>query len=333
MKINKILLGHGSGGKLTYELIKNLFSKYIKSPYHNFQDAAILPILKNKIAFTTDSFTVKPLFFKGGSIGTLAVNGTVNDILVSGAIPKYLSLSFILEEGFDIETLEKILKDISKATKEAKVDIVCGDTKVVEKSKVDKVFINTSGIGEVVKELGPHLVEEGDDIILSGFAGDHGAIIFLERENFPIEVDFESDCSPLTDLILPLFNVKGVKWMRDPTRGGVATTLIELALDIENKGLGIELYEDNIPVRESVKLICDMLGFDPLYLANEGKVLIVCSPKDTQKVLETLHKNEKGKDAKVIGKIVKGKGVSLITSIGGKRILDMLEDDPLPRIC
>ena len=331
--MNKILISHGSGGRLTYELIKNLIGKYLKSPYQKYQDSAILPPIKNKIAFTTDSFTVKPLFFKGGSIGTLAVSGTVNDLLVSGALPKYLSLGLILEEGLDISTLENVIKDIQKTSKLAQVQVVCGDTKVVEKGKADKVFINTSGIGEVVKPLSSNLIKEGDEVILNGYSGDHGAIIFLERENFPIEVDFQSDCAPLTDLILPLFDIEGIKWMRDPTRGGVATALVELALEIENKNLGIEIYEEKIPIRDSVKLICDMLGFDPLYLANEGKVLIVCSPKDTSKVLDILRKNEKGRNAQVIGKIKKGKGVSLITSIGGKRILDMLEDDPLPRIC
>ncbi len=328
--MERIEIGHGSGGKLTRDLIEGLFLKYFKSPeLHSLQDATYLPGFE-KIAMTTDSFVVQPIFFPGGDIGKLSVAGTVNDLTVSGAVPKFISVGFIIEEGFPISDLEKIVSSISKTAESAGVKIVTGDTKVVEKGKCDGIYINTTGIGDVKRELSPKFVKPGDLVIVTGFVGDHGISISLAREEFEVETELKSDCAPLNSLLIPLFDVSGLRFMRDPTRGGLATVLVELS---GTSGFGVKIYEDRIPVRDEVRFVCDMLGYDPLYLANEGKAVVVVDRKDADRTLEILKSHPLGKNSRIIGEITKEKGVVLVTSVGGMRRLELLEEDPLPRIC
>ena len=328
----KIEIGHGSGGKLTRELIENLFLKYFSFPeLKSLQDASYLQTETGKIAITTDSYVVSPYFFPGGDIGSLSVSGTVNDLTVSGAVPRFISVGFILEEGLKFSDLEKIVESMAETAKKAGVKIVAGDTKVVEKGKCDGLYINTTGIGEVVKPLSPEFAKPGDVVIITGFVGDHGIAISLAREEFDVETGVLSDCAPLNSLLVPLFDVKGLKWMRDPTRGGLATVLIEFS---EMSGLGVKLYEEKIPVREEVQFVCEMLGYDPLYLANEGKTVIVVDRKDAETVLEKLRAHPLGENAEIIGEVTDEiRDVHLVTSIGGERRLELLEEDPLPRIC
>ncbi len=328
--MERIEIGHGSGGKLTRELIEGLFLKYFKSEeLHSLRDASYLPGFQ-KIAMTTDSYVVQPLFFPGGDIGKLSVSGTVNDLTVSGSLPKFVSVGFIIEEGFPLGDLERIVSSISRTADEAGVKIVTGDTKVVERGKCDGIYINTTGIGEVKRELSPKSLKPGDVVIVTGFVGDHGTAISLAREEFEIEADVESDCAPLNSLLVPLFDVPGLRFMRDPTRGGVATVLVELS---EASGLGVRIYEERIPVREEVRFICDMLGYDPLYLANEGKAIVVVGKEDAERVLELLKSHPLGKNSEIIGEVTEGGGTVLITKVGGERRLELLEEDPLPRIC
>ena len=328
--MERIEIGHGSGGKLTRELIEGLFLKYFKSEeLHSLRDASCLPGFQ-KIAMTTDSYVVQPLFFPGGDIGKLSVSGTVNDLTVSGSLPKFVSVGFIIEEGFPLGDLERIVSSISRTADEAGVKIVTGDTKVVERGKCDGIYINTTGIGEVKRELSPKYLKPGDVVIVTGFVGDHGTAISLAREEFEIEADVESDCALLNSLLVPLFDVPGLRFMRDPTRGGVATVLVELS---EASGLGVRIYEERIPVREEVRFICDMLGYDPLYLANEGKAIVVVSKEDAERVLELLKSHPLGKNSEIIGEVTEGGGTVLITKVGGERRLELLEEDPLPRIC
>ncbi|MEW6599432.1 MAG: hydrogenase expression/formation protein HypE [Nitrospirota bacterium] len=330
--MKQIEIGHGSGGRLTRDLIKNIFLKYLNSEeLIPMEDAAILNLNGSTTAFTTDSYVIRPLFFPGGDIGKLSVCGTINDLVVSGAVPKYISLGLIIEEGFSLEDLEKIAKSIGEAAKEAGIHIVTGDTKVVEKNKCDGIYINTSGVGEVVKALPLSNVSDGDSVIITGTVGDHGTSIAIAREEFDIQSRVESDCASLNGLLAPLFEIEGIKWMRDPTRGGVATVLVELS---ESLGLGVQVMEERVPVREDVRFISDMLGYDPLYLANEGKAIVISSAESSNRVLEILKRHPLGKNAAVIGKVSsKFKGVRLKTRIGGERLLDMLEEDMLPRIC
>jgi len=330
--MNKIEIGHGSGGKLTRDLISNLFLKYLSSnELNSLEDAAIVNLSNEKAAFTTDSYVIRPLFFPGGNIGKLSVCGTVNDLVVSGAVPKYLSLSFILEEGFSIDHLEEIVKSIAKEAENSGIKIVTGDTKVVEKGKCDGIYINTAGIGEVVKTMSVNDVSDGDVVIITGTVGDHGIAVALARDDFDIDTKVESDCASLTSLLKPLLDVDGLKWMRDPTRGGAATVLVELS---EAADLGIHIIENKIPVREDVKFISDMLGYDPLYLANEGKAIVIASKEDADTILEKLNNHPLGENAAIIGEISSDfQGLRLKTKIGGERPLDMLEEDQLPRIC
>ena len=326
----RIEIGHGSGGKLTKELIENLFLKHFNYPeLHALGDATYLEG-SGKIAVTTDSYVVRPLFFPGGDIGRLAVSGTVNDLTVSGALPKYLTAGFIIEEGFPLKELEKIVASMAETAKEAGVKIVAGDTKVVERGKCDGVYINTSGVGEVVRELSPKLIKPGDKILITGSVGEHGMAISLAREEFELESEIESDCAPLNSLLTSLFELPGLRFMRDATRGGLATVVIEAC---ESAGLGALLEEEKIPVREDVRFICDMLGYDPLYLANEGKAVVVVSPEDAERALEVLRSHPLGRNAQIIGEITEGGEVLLKTEVGGLRRLELLEEDPLPRIC
>ena len=327
-----ISLAYGSGGRLTHNLIKELFLTNFNNPaLMPLTDSAIIEISGTKVAFTTDSYVVNPIFFPGGDIGKLAVCGTINDLAVMGAKPLYISCSCIIEEGLEYEVLAKITKSVSDTAKDVGVCVVTGDTKVVEKGKGDKIFINTSGIGIVEYEFKE--IEAGDKILINGGIGEHEVAILTARGGLDFEAKIESDCASLYDLISQVVNASGqVKFMRDPTRGGTATVLNEL---VENKGFGILLYESAIPIKEEVKSVCALLGFDPLYLANEGKVIIVVSSEDADKALNIIRAHKLGKDAQVIGEVVKSPAgkVCLKTRIGGTRIVDMLVGEQLPRIC
>jgi hydrogenase expression/formation protein HypE len=327
-----IEIGHGSGGKLTRDLIEKVYLKHLGNEELNpLEDAAVIHLSGEQTAFTTDSYVIRPLFFPGGSIGKLSVCGTVNDLAVSGARPKYLSVGFIIEEGFPLDTLEQIVRSIGEAANDAGIRVVTGDTKVVEKNKCDGLYINTAGVGEVIRPMVTSDISAGDAVIITGTVGDHGTAVALAREEFDIDAPVESDCASLNDLLVPLFDIEGLKWMRDPTRGGVATVLAELS---ETTALGVEIQEDRVPVREDVRFIQDMLGYDPLYLANEGKAIIIVSNESANKVLETLKNNPLGENAAIIGRISsRFKGVRLKTKIGGERLLDILEEEMLPRIC
>lgn len=330
--MERIMLAHGSGGRLSHELILNLFQKYLGNPFLNqMNDAALLPG-REQIAITTDSFVVSPLFFRGGNIGKLAVCGTINDLAVSGAIPKFLTLALILEEGLPIDELEQIIKSVAETAAEAGIVIVSGDTKVVERGSADKIFINTTGIGYITDRLvGPERIKPGDEILITGTIGDHGIAILSEREGLEFQTPVVSDCAPLNNLI-DTFYLPGVKCMRDPTRGGVATTLNELA---KQAGVSMLLNEERLPLSPSVEGACGMLGLDPLYLANEGKVLVVVSADVADQVLQNMQAHPLGRNAARIGRVEEGKPgfVLLETLLGGKRIVGMLEGEHLPRIC
>jgi len=315
-----ISLGHGSGGRLTWDLIKDISKKFESV---QLTDSALLDATQ-KIAFTTDSFVVHPLFFPGGDIGKLSVCGTVNDLSVMGAKPLFLSCALIIEEGFEEEKLKRIIDSMAKTAKATGVKIVTGDTKVVEKGKADGIFINTSGVGSVSYE--PKKIEEGDEVVINGEIGQHAIAIMTSR--FDLDFDIESDCAPLNGLISSLPS-NGVKFMRDPTRGGIAATLNEA---VEDVGVGVELYEEKIPVSEEVKAVCELLGFDPLYLANEGKVVVIA--KDGEEIVRAMRRHPLGKKAEIIGKVTKDKGKVFLRSLsGGRRIVDMPVADQLPRIC
>lgn len=338
LKEEKILLSHGNGGRMMHDLIEHLFLKYFGNTILNEQtDAAILPVETPRVAFTTDSFVIDPLFFPGGNIGKLAVCGTVNDLAVSGAVPRYISVSFIIEEGFQINELEIIVKSLAEEAKNAQVAIVTGDTKVVNKGKCDKLFINTAGIGMVRDEdqlIGKaQNINPGDVIIINGTIGDHGMAVMNARESFNFKSSVVSDCASLNHLIREVLDwTSGVKFMRDPTRGGVATVLNELAGKI---GLGIEIDESALPVNSGVSAMCELLGFDPLHIANEGKVLLVAAEDEGYHILEIMKKNNLGVRSAIIGRVTgnhPGK-VVLNTETGGRRIIDSLTGDPLPRIC
>lgn len=333
----KITLACGSGGKLTHQLISGLFYRYFKNDMLlEGGDAAVFPMKSGKMAFTTDSYVIQPIFFKGGNIGKLAICGTVNDLTVSGAIPKYISCGFILEEGFSLQELESIVASMADTAEKAGVSIVTGDTKAVQKGCADKVFINTSGVGFLPegRSFSTKNIREGDKIILSGTMGDHGTAILLERENLKVQSDIASDCAPLNLLVEPVLEqfANGVRVMRDPTRGGVATALNEL---IAGSGFGIMLYEDVLPVHNEVKGICEMLGMDPLYMANEGKVLLIADAKQADSIVALLRQSPLGKNAAVIGTVTDRfpDKVFLSTLAGGSRVIDMLAGDQLPRIC
>ncbi|WP_010233924.1 hydrogenase expression/formation protein HypE [Clostridium arbusti] len=333
---DKILLSHGSGGKQTNNLISDLFIKYFDNEtIRQMNDSAQLNLEHNRIAFTTDSFVVTPSFFKGGDIGKLAVCGTVNDLAVSGAKPRYLTSAFIIEEGYPIESLETIVKSMAETAKEAGVQIVAGDTKVVEKGGVDGLFINTTGIGTIYEgvNIKANNAEVGDVVIVNGMLGDHGMTIMCERSGIDIYGELKSDCAPLNTLVDSILNIcKDIHVLRDATRGGVAAVLNEIA---ETSRVSIELEEDAIPVSEEVKGACELLGLDPLYIANEGKLCCFVPEKYADKVLEQMRNHQLGFNAKIIGKVVEqvSQNVYLKTIIGGRRIVDMPSGQQLPRIC
>ncbi len=329
----KISLAHGGGGEETQKLIKELFIKNFKNPIlEKMEDSALLEV-KGKIAYTTDGFTVKPYFFNGGDIGKLAVAGTVNDLAVSGARPLYMTVSFILEEGFPLEDLKRIVKSLSEEAKKVGIQIVAGDTKVLPKGGVDGIVISASGIGEVIYEgLSSASLEEGDTIIVSGFIGDHGATVMAQRLGFDIAV--ESDCAPLWDLVEKV--LKGgfkVKTMRDPTRGGLSAVLYEWA---QSSQVDIEVEEEAIPIREEVWGLCEFLGLEPYHFACEGRIVFAVESKDAQKVLEVIRSHPLGRDAQIIGRVL-GKSdkpkVLIKTPYGVERIMEPPAGELLPRIC
>jgi len=337
MKSNDhITLAHGSGGLQSHRLIKELFLEYFGNEFLNpLEDGAILQTNAEKLVFTTDSHVVKPLFFPGGDIGKLAISGTVNDLAVCGAIPRWISCGIIIEEGFAISDLEKIVISMRQTADIADVQIVTGDTKVVEKGNADGIYINTAGIGTLIEglDLGVHQIHSGDSVIINGYIGDHGTAIIQAREEFPVSFEIDSDCRPLNkETIALLSKLDGIRIMRDPTRGGVATTLNEF---VSGQAFGIQIDENLLPIRPVVQGLCEPLGFDPLHLANEGKILIIVDPNEAQSTLEILQSIPGNRESRIIGQVIEGPTgkVILKTSIGSSRIIDMLSGEMLPRIC
>ncbi|MDZ5712742.1 hydrogenase expression/formation protein HypE [Jeotgalibacillus haloalkalitolerans] len=332
----RISMAHGEGGELTHELIKNVFMKYFHNQTHARLDAAILPWNSNEIVMTTDSYVVKPIFFPGGDIGKLAITGTVNDLAVSGAKPVAITAGFIIEEGFSIRDLKEIVKSMALEAEHAGVQIIAGDTKVVERGSADGVFINTTGIGQLFEQrLEPDAITEGDTVIISGPVGEHGVAIMSARKELGLITDMTSDCASLHHFIEEVVtNVKGVRVMRDPTRGGLATTLVELCEDFR---FDLELEESWIPVPDAVHGACDILGFDPLYLANEGKVVFIVEAEQAKKMMEVIKSHPLGASAQVIGRVKSCDNASgklyLKTPIGTTRRLFRLSGMLLPRIC
>ena len=332
--MERILLGHGSGGKLMYQLIREHFVP--KFELKTLNDSAVLEGLnKGRVALTTDSYVVSPIFFPGGNIGELAVYGTVNDLSMVGAEPLYLTSGLILEEGFPLGDLKKILASMSDAAEKAGVEIVCGDTKVVNKGKADGIFINTSGVGIIQKgvDISPLMVRPSDKVILSGPIGNHGVSIIGERNGLTFNPPVLSDTAPLNGLVSDMLKrTKKIHAMRDPTRGGLATTLKEIAVD---SGLCVFIEEESIPVPPGVRGACELLGLDPLYVANEGILIAIVSPDIAESLVKTMRKHPLGKESRIIGEVKESPSgmVLLRTSIGGTRIVDMLSGDQLPRIC
>ena len=334
--IDTITLAHGSGGSMMHDLIRDTFKKYLSNDIlDKGDDAAVLANTCGRIAFTTDSFVVSPIIFKGGNIGKLAVCGTVNDLCTSGAKPLYLSCGFILEEGLPVKRLEEIVRSMAETAAECGVKIVTGDTKVVPKGAADKIFINTSGIGVIHEgiDISGSNAKPGDLVIVTGPVGDHGGTILLEREKLGINTEMQSDCAPLAQMVESLIEaVPEVHVLRDPTRGGLATTLNEIA---GQSKASICLYESKIPVRDELRGVCELLGMDPLYMACEGRLIVIVPKAYERAALQALRESKYGKAACVIGEVLEanpGK-TYMKTLAGGSRILDMLAGDQLPRIC
>jgi hydrogenase expression/formation protein HypE len=331
-----IVLGHGSGGKLSAQLIRDIFLPSLGNPVlARLDDQAILKIGRERLAFTTDSFVVKPLFFPGGDIGSLAVHGTVNDLAMGGATPLFLSAAFIIEEGFSMGQLRRILDSMHRAASAVGVEVVTGDTKVVEKGKGDGLFITTTGIGIVPEgvDVSADRARPGDTVLLSGSIGEHGIAILAQREGLEFETTVESDSAALHTLVADMLQVsREIRCMRDPTRGGVSSTLNEIA---QQSQVGIELEERSIPVREEVRGACEMLGLDPLYVANEGKLIAIVPADVAKDLLRAMQRNPLGRAAEIIGTVQEeNEGmVTMRTPLGTTRIVDMLAGDQLPRIC
>jgi hydrogenase expression/formation protein HypE len=337
----QIVLGHGSGGKLTAELIDKVFRPAFTNPIlDKLDDQAVVEVNGTRLAFTTDSFVVTPIFFPGGDIGRLAINGTVNDLAMSGARPLYLAAAFILEEGLAADDLRRVVESMRDAANEAGVLLVTGDTKVVNRGKGDQVFITTTGLGVIdgPVEISADRARPGDKIILSGFIGDHGMAVMSQRENLEFEGAIESDCAPLHGLVHVMLEVMGsdglptIHCLRDPTRGGVATTLNEIA---GQSKVGVLLQERAIPVRETVQGACEILGLDPLYVANEGKLVAIVAAEAADEIVQRMRQHPLGGEAAVIGEVVADHAgmVLMKTEIGGTRVLDVMFGEQLPRIC
>jgi len=332
---DRVLLAHGSGGKLSHELIKKVFTSTLSNPIlDKLDDSAVLE-MGGRLAFTTDSYIIKPIFFPGGDIGKLAVCGTVNDLSMSGAEPLYLSLSFIIEEGLPIPELKQIVASILKATEEAEVKIVTGDTKVVNQGDADKLYINTSGVGIIPEgvNISAANAKPGDKIIVSGNIGDHGIAVLSRREGLTFQVPVTSDCAPLNKVVKEMLKTSGnIRCLRDPTRGGLATTLNDFATQ---SNVGILFKEDKIPIDKAVSAACELLGFDPLYIANEGKLVAVVASADAENILARMKRNKYGANAAIIGEVVAEHPGQVVmkTSLGASRIVDMPVGELLPRIC
>lgn len=336
MKTDHILLDHGGGGKISHSLItETMLPIFDNSIISRLDDGAIFKIEEKQFAFSTDTYVVDPIFFPGGNIGDLAVNGTVNDLAMCGAVPLYLSVGLIIEEGFPMTDLKIILNGMRIATKKAKVKVVTGDTKVVPKGAVDKIFINSSGIGLIPEHvnISGHNARPGDKVLLSGSIADHGITVLTQREGMNFDSPIVSDTAPLNHMVKRmLLACEDIHVLRDPTRGGVGTALNEIAISSK---VGIRIYENKIPVKDEVSGICELLGFDPLYIANEGKLLAFIEADSADEVLKTMRKDEFGKDACIIGEVISDNpgNVFMQTRIGGTRIVDMLTGEQLPRIC
>jgi len=331
-----ILLDHGSGGKASHNLIKDLVLPVFDNPVLNrLDDGAVVSVGEQRLAFSTDSYVVDPIFFPGGCIGDLAVNGTVNDLAMCGAQPLFLSAGLIIEEGFSMQELSDVIKNMASAAKKADVTLVTGDTKVVPKGAADKIFINTSGIGQPFTntDISGGNAQPGDKIILSGSIADHGVTILMQREGLSFDAAVQSDTAPLNSMVEQMLAVSDeVHVLRDPTRGGVGTTLNEIALQSQ---MGIKINEDMIPVKAAVTGLCELLGLDPLYVANEGKLLACVSARHAESVLAAVRENPFGREACIIGEVADAfpGQVFMQTRIGGRRIVDMLTGEQLPRIC
>ncbi len=336
MKTTRIQMDHGAGGRASQDLVASTFMPALANPIlTQLNDSALLEFQGVRLAMSTDSYVVDPIFFPGGDIGSLAVHGTVNDLAMRGAQPIYLSAGFILEEGLQLPDLERLVSSMAKAAQEAGVQVVAADTKVVEKGKADLIFINTAGVGTIPPDVdvaGQNARPE-DVILINGPMGDHGIAVLSTREGLSFQTAIESDSAPLNGLVAAMLETSSkVHVLRDPTRGGVATALNEVA---KQSGVGIRLEEFSLPVRTEVSAACEMLGLDPLYVANEGKVLVLVAPEDAELVLNTMRQHPLGQEACIIGEAVSehpGR-VVLQTGIGGRRIVDMLSGEQLPRIC
>jgi hydrogenase expression/formation protein HypE len=336
MKDDKIMLDHGAGGKMSHSLINDIMLPVFDNPIlSQLDDGAILEIDGMKIAFSTDTFTVDPIFFPGGNIGDLAVNGTINDIAMCGANPIFLSAGLLIEEGFPMEELKEIIGTMAKAAGRAGVKIITGDTKVVPKGAADRIFINTSGLGLIPAgvDIASHKAIPGDRIILSGSIAEHGITIMTKRADMSFESSIMSDTAPLNHMVKKMLSTsKDIHVLRDPTRGGVGTTLNEIALSSK---VGIVIYEDRIPVNSQVEALCELMGFDPLYIANEGKLIAIVGRHHAEEILTAMKEDMYGKDAVIIGEVISENPgcVMMRTRIGGTRMVDMLTGEPLPRIC
>ena len=332
---DRILLAHGSGGRLAHDIIRNSFVSSLSNPILTQLDDSAVIEPAGRLAFTTDSYVVQPIFFPGGNIGKLAVCGTVNDLAMVGATPLYLSLAFIIEEGLPLSDLTKVVDSIKESTTEAGVTVITGDTKVVNHGTADKLFINTAGIGTVPAGLNVsgHNARPGDMLILSGTVGDHGIAVLSQREGVNFATELKSDCAPLNSLVAEMLTVSdNIHCLRDPTRGGLATTLNEIA---EQSDVSIRIDEEKVPIREEVASACEMLGLDPLYVANEGKLIAAVAPEDAEKILKQMKKHRYGRYAAIIGEVKEENPgrVVMKTGLGTTRIIDMLVGEPLPRIC
>ena len=330
-------LSHGAGGRASAQLIEEVFAKHFTNEWlDEGHDGALLPAIRRPVAVSCDAHVVSPLFFPGGDIGKLAVCGTVNDVAMCGAKPLYLTASFIIEEGFALADLERIVKSMAEAAKEAGVAIVTGDTKVVERGKADGVFICTSGIGEQFENtetISGKRAKPGDVVLVSGAIGDHGTAILSRREGLTFLTDLESDCAPLNKMVETIMKASShVHVLRDPTRGGLAATLNEIATQSH---VGIELNESAIVVHEAVNAACEFLGLDPLYVANEGKLIAICPEEEAQAVLEAMWTDPRGKEAAIVGRVTEDNAgyVEMVTTVGGRRAVDWLNAEQLPRIC
>lgn len=335
MTDERIGLDHGSGGRVSHKLVADILVPAFDNPVlSRMDDGAVIDMPGNRLAFSTDSYVVDPIFFPGGNIGDLAINGTVNDLAMCGAEPLYLSVGLIIEEGFPVADLKTVLESMRSAAEKAGVRVVTGDTKVVPKGAADKIFINTSGVGVIRDgtDVSGNNVRPGDKIILSGSVADHGMTVLARREGMAFETSIKSDTAPLNEMVGKMLEAGEVHAFRDPTRGGLGTSLNEIAIQ---SGVGLMIHEDKIPVKKEIAGICELLGFDPLYVANEGKLIAFVAPDDAGRVLAAARENEFGTEACFIGEAVAenpGK-VFMKTGIGGTRIVDMLAGEQLPRIC